>query len=92
MRGGWLDGTSFLKSCRDTETWLGLSGPECQFFPWRLEVLIETRQLSRVDLAKQNLVFFTAQEWEINNFLLMAFQVASVLLLPEEWGKLLLTH
>ena len=43
MRGGWLAGTSFLKSCRDTETWLGLSGPECQFFPWRLEVLIETR-------------------------------------------------
>ena len=41
---GWLVGWDILSGvCRDTETWLGLSNSECQFFPWRLEVLIETR-------------------------------------------------
>lgn len=39
----------------DTETWLGLSLPECQFFPWRLEVLIETRKLLKADPANETL-------------------------------------
>lgn len=42
--------------------------------------------------SQRDLVFSAAQEWEINNFLLMAFQVASLLLLPEEQDKLWLTH
>lgn len=86
-----MDGASLLDSRGDTETWLGLSLPECQFFPWRLEVLIETRKLLKADPANETFLS-AAQEWEINNFLLMAFQVASVLLLPEEWGKSLLTY
>lgn len=51
----WMNGTSFLDSCGDAETWLGLSLPECQFFPWRLKVLIETRKLLKAEPANETL-------------------------------------
>lgn len=89
MRTSQTDGTAFLGSCGDTETWLGRGLPECQAFPWRLQVLIETRKLLKADPANEILVSLMLRDGKEIMFLLMAFQVVSVLLLPEEWGKLL---